>query len=132
MWVKSNTMKLTINHLKGYLDTNLKGVEQNGDIVELIGFKDETYFIKESRNVYAYGDVQDFKPLLHPLSNYIDINSSAMQDLNCDLLDQIEIQELASGRKGYWNLEYRVIELMQNNHIDYQNLIKENLAIEIN
>jgi len=50
-------MKLTLQHLAGYLPYDIQGLDMQGEIVSLSGIKRQTYFIKESSNIYAYGDI---------------------------------------------------------------------------
>lgn len=124
-------MKLTINHLKGYLDHKLKFVR--------IG--EEIQFTLDG--IYSNGDVYSedlgeisielIKPLLHPLSSL----TKYREDLGFVPIDEIKPsqhhlffrEDLEFPMDG---LQYSEIKKLQQWHIDYQNLIKENLAIEIN
>lgn len=72
-----------------------------------------------------------FKPILKPLSDYQDINSPAMSDLNCDIYDQIQISELANGGNVN-NLPYGSALICFRNHIDIFGLITDGLAINEN
>ena len=63
-------MKLEIKHLAAYLPYGLK-VSNNthpDDVNLVTGLRDETYFTKQNSR-YAYGDVENCKPLLRPLSD---------------------------------------------------------------
>jgi hypothetical protein len=72
------------------------------------------------------------KPILRPLSDYKDVNSQAMNDLNIDITDQILISDLAEGKELYQVFPYYIIEIMCRNHIDFQELIPKDLAIDVN
>lgn len=73
-----------------------------------------------------------YKPILRPLSDYSDINSPKMIELNCDLFNQVEIYNLSNNLCGYWNCSYLSIKIMCENHIDFFGLIDKGLAIDIN
>lgn len=74
----------------------------------------------------------DFKLVLRPISDYEDINSQAMSEMNLDVQTMIEISELGYSYRCLQNVSYGTIQVMAHNHIDFQNLIKEGLAIDIN
>jgi hypothetical protein len=78
--------------------------------------------------------IEQFKllPILRPLSDYKEINSPAMKDLNCDLSDQIRILELANKEVSFYYLPYGIAQLLFEAHIDSFNLIPDGLAIDIN
>lgn len=80
---------------------------------------------KRYRLVYA-------KLILKPLSDYLDINSPAMNELNCDISDQITLQELASKKTIYGHISYSSMQLYLKNHIDVFGLIEQDLAIDYN
>jgi hypothetical protein len=71
------------------------------------------------------------KPILRPLSDYTDINSKAMNDLNWDLSLQIQLQEMAT-QGGWWNYSALLINECAKEHIDFQNLIQDGLAVDKN
>jgi len=71
------------------------------------------------------------KPLLKPLSDYLDINSKVMNDLNWDLSLQIQLSEMAR-QGGWWNYSALLIKECAKEHIDFQNLIGQEKAININ
>ena len=75
--------------------------------------------------VYGQGLI---KPVLRPLSNYQDINSDAMNDLNCDVSTQIQINELAIKYIGVSDLHYSTVEICLQKHIDIFGLIDQGLA----
>jgi hypothetical protein len=96
------------------------------------------YVIGEIGNIYndcsitCYRTVNDspnkYKPLLLPLQLFEDINSESFQKLNCDLVYQIEINELACNRRNIYNLSFMTLVTCLKNHIDIFNLIPDGLA----
>lgn len=70
------------------------------------------------------------KPILKPLSLYTDINSPAMNDLNCDLGEQIQINSLAWKAISYASLDWSAMEVCFRNHVDVFGLLDTGLAIE--
>jgi len=184
-------MKLTINHLKGYLGTGLK-VSIQSELYpnpEFIGYVRDVIYL----NYYGSGlsmNIENIKPLLHPLSSLtkyredlgfvpiVELFKMRTQRLS-DSIDKYYIKDntavLKLSEQGYPDgkmsyCHFFEIDLEPNNihfslateyykigeegiykeefgfignemnmmqklnewHIDYQNLIKENLAIEIN
>jgi len=150
MRVKSNTMKLTINHLKGYAGTGLK-VSIQSELYpnpEFIGYVRDVIYL----NYHGSGlsmNIDKIKPLLHPLSSLTKYREDLgfvpierLEDLfpNFDFYNDDELSILFSETTCNGTitntvelmLVIQIIEKLNEWHIDYQNLIKENLAIEIN
>lgn len=73
-----------------------------------------------------------FYPILRPLSDYTDITSKAMSDLNCDLSDQMDIQEFALKKMSLASLSYGSFEVLVRNLVDIFGYIENGLAIDIN
>jgi len=86
-------------------------------------------------NTYENNDaypVQSCELILRPLSEYSDIHSQSMYDLNTDILIAIEIEEFSNQKKSLASLSYTAyMELLRAN-ADIFNLITEGLAIDIN
>jgi hypothetical protein len=125
-------MKLELKHLAPYLPYGLK-VSNNtypDDVNLVTGLRDETYFI-ERNSKYAYGDIENCKPILRPLSDYADINSDAMNSLNCDMSEQINLNEFAIGYICLGSLYQSTYELCLKNHIDVFGLIEKGLALPL-
>lgn len=123
-------MKLQLKHLAPYLPYKLNYKDNNGRIVKL----NTLDFGVDLVNM-GWGNalnVWKVKPILRPLSDYRDVNSKAMNELNCDVMDMIRISELANKRIGLSSVQYGVIEIMCDNHIDFNRLIESGLAIDIN
>ena len=79
------------------------------------------------------------KPILRPLSDLADINSKFYNDSNIDLTDQIElnslIDEILYDKQNYKTTEdipYKYVKILFEYHIDMFDLIKNNLAINVN
>ena len=130
--------KLEIKYLIPYLDYNLKiFIENNIKSIELIGLMIKSGYSNESLCIIDEdnGDefyIADVKPVLKNLNNYKDINSKSMNELNIDLPDQMTISELANGFIHVNSVNLGAIEIMAENHIDFNRLIELNLAIDIN
>lgn len=73
--------------------------------------------------------LSEIKPILRPLSDYYDINSPAMNDLNLDISDQIWLVNLADGTYHVDDLPYRLACILAEEHIDFMGLIPAGLAI---
>ena len=82
-------------------------------------------------NEVTYG-WHEIKPILRPLSDYTDITSKAMSDLDCDLTDQMDIQEFALKKMSLSSLLYSSFDVLTRNHVDIFGLIPEGLAIDLN
>jgi len=129
-------MKLELKHLAGYLPYGLKTLTGWNNIEEIIGFKDETYFIKGG-NVYAYGDIQECKPILRPLSDLtkeIEVNGQKFIPIEFNAFkhskdDIIEFQNRFIHYKG---MKFGIIERLLEWHFDIHGLIENGLAIDIN
>lgn len=129
-------MKLDLKHLSPYLPYKLEMSEQDL-IYVLAGFDGNVMLLYEKGDpsMEPFGAEiieQSVKPILRPLSDYCDINSTAMNELNCDLTDQIQINELANKKINYSQLNYGVAQICFQNHIDIFALIENGLAIDIN
>lgn len=72
------------------------------------------------------------KPILRPLSDFSDINSPAMKELERDGLIKSAIYHLANGYIKLGNVPYEAIKAMAAAHIDYADLIEKGMAINLN
>ena len=154
-------MKLELHHLAPYLPYGLKGQLQH-DIDEEIGHHDwyedlpkfkkgaiweYSGYIPDAVSLCIDGEVNGcvmtngytwvsyepwFKPILRPLTDYQDVNSQAMNDLNIDIQDQVTLTYLATKEEHYTRVSYSVIEICLRNHIDIFGLIDKGLAIDQN
>lgn len=109
--------KLELKHLSCYLPYELRltacSQPMNGRMCELL-----------AKHTYS-----TIKPILRPLSDYYDINSPAMNDLNLDLGDQIWLVNLADGTYHVDKLPYRLACTLAEEHIDFMGLIPAGLAL---
>lgn len=122
---------LLLQYIIPYLKYELKILSNQNEIKTLFGIRDETYFIKETKNNYAYGDVSDIKPILKPLSDFYDINAPAFIDANFDLSTQLVLVDLCSKKQHYSSTKYSDMQEFLTHHIDVFNLIEQDLAISI-
>lgn len=123
------TEKLELKHLSPYLPYGLKMKSTGDNIYEL-----STYIRVGGSNPLRdiYSCLSDsYKPILRPLSDYVDINSESFMDINIDLGEQIVINQLANKGIGYWHLPYSVICICFEHHIDVFGLIEKGLAVSI-
>jgi len=124
-------MKLTLQHLAGYLPYGLKGIskEENLGIEIVKGFS--TYGKDNIINIIT--DVDDidlimFKPILRPLSDL------TRKELELEGFDSY-IDYLTYENKGsQWTLKapFNMVQYLLSQHFDIYNLIQNNLAIDKN
>lgn len=76
-------------------------------------------------------EIEKIKPILRPLSDYADINSDAMNSLNCDMSEQINLNEFAIGYICLGSLYQSTYDLCLKNHIDVFGLIDKGLALPL-
>lgn len=142
-------MKLEIKHLSPYLPYNLKGqclhktidgVELKNNVFVLDSIDQATQWIYWTHDRLFLRQLGlrgkgfrpcDFKPLLRPLSDYVNINSDAMMALNCDVSTQINLNEFAMKYISLSSLYYSTYEICLINHIDVFGLIDEGLALPL-
>ncbi len=132
-------MKLELKHLAPYLPYRVKLnltrrlFERTNVDIRNCDFR-HNYTTNELylwHNEVTYG-WHEIKPILRPLSDYTDITSKAMSDLDCDLTNQMDIQEFALKKMSLSSLLYSSFEVLTRNHVDIFGLIPEGLAIDIN
>lgn len=128
--------KLELKHIAPYLPYGVKVMRpDNKTIHEVIGSMGGLYIFNFGEHEHeTYGEIGSKlnKPILQPLSDYTDINSPAMVELNCDLLDQIEISSYARSETGFSGLNYHAATICFENHIDIFKLIEKGLAVDTN
>lgn len=134
--------KLTLEHLAPYLPYNLKAemLDYKSDYVgkqydEIIGVHqwDKHYLYWSALTIGgSKPNIESIKPLFRLLSDYTDINSPSMSDLNTDLDIQMEICDLSNKKIHYRSLSYGTALTCFKAHIDVFRLIDKGLAIDIN
>jgi len=124
-------MTLELKYLAPYLPYNLKLTKEDwGKVGELVPFIKND--LKGLQIEIDYALNTKAKPILRPLSDYLEDDSDAINTLGCDLSDQWMISELANKRTSLHNLNYSTILVMLEYHIDMFDLIPQGLAIDIN
>ena len=129
-------MKLEIKYLAPYLPYGLKAKFQAKNKKTcrkyVIGTISVMYF---DCSICCYDTVNatpdNFKPILRQLSDYADINSDAMNSLNCDMSEQINLNEFAIGYICLGSLYQSTYDLCLKNHIDVFGLIDKGLALPL-
>lgn len=129
-------MKLEIKHLAPYLPYGLKAKFQAKNKKTCRKYVIGTISVMYSDcSICCYDTVNatpdNFKPILRPLSDYADINSDAMNRLNCDMSEQINLNEFAIGYICLGSLYQSTYDLCLKNHIDVFGLIDKGLALPL-
>ena len=129
-------MKLEIKHLAPYLPYGLKAKFKAKNKKTCRKYVKGTISVMYSDcSICCYDTVNatpdKFQPILRPLSYYADIDSDAMNDLNCDLSDQIQISEFASKRISLSAISVSAYNICLSNHIDVFGLIDQGLALPL-
>lgn len=131
--------KLEPKYIISYLPYKLTALEKNIEglkPIEVIGIMTESGYSNQPLIVGKIAGMEYYisqiKPILKPLTDYLDITGKPMNKLNIDIGDQIVLSEYAGKRIGLSGLYYDVAEIMFKNHIDIFRLIPEGLAVDIN
>jgi len=123
---------LTLEHLSFYLpyELNFYGASDIWTLHSL-GIEDICIFNGLRTQTLSFDDcMSDYSPILHPLSNYKDINSPASMEL--DTLSLLELNQLAKGKIELDNIYYATLKVCAQHHIDIFNLIPDGLAVDKN
>lgn len=127
-------MKLELKHLAPYLPYGLKIQGQTHKEIAVLSCCTATSVNIEGRT-FQYGmwaDLFDIKPILRPLSDFENV---AAKDLMVKFSTSIDvIQEVwrLIEEKDVDEIKFKAIQMMCENHIDFNNLIEKGLAIDIN
>jgi len=124
--------KWNIELLKNYIGLNVKcsylpGYKQKIRITTILtGVSNNHAEIDYVKNIPFTGknnlNDMEFKLHLWPMSDYRDINGEKMNELNCDITDEIEITGLADKLSFYSTANFRVVRLLLNAHANVFNL----------
>ena len=125
-------MKLELKHLAPYLPYGLKcsihsELFPNPILTGINGIF--AYLNYHGANLSF--EIEKIKPILRPLSDYADIDSDALCDINCDMSDQIQISEFASKRISLSAISVSAYNICLSNHIDVFGLIDQGLALPL-
>jgi len=130
---------LTIEHLKGYLGTDLKLIRENksmpSDYHTMRGLSNENIFTQDSG--LAVIDIYRVKPLLYPLSTLTEFR----EDFGFVLMD--ELFKIYNFSGNYEDMKNHIIDMLKTLicpqwilnllykwHIDIHGLIEQGLAID--
>jgi hypothetical protein len=120
---------IPLEQLSIYLPYKLKVKFSDEDFAEIVGLELGRILLISDRGDYGSCDYNGIgKPLLHPLSNYKDVNSECMNNLGTDLIHQCIISELANKWINVSQVPYGTIQEMAKNHIDIFSWIDQGLA----
>ena len=132
-------MKLELKHIAPYLPYGLNLLEEfdiNDDKVRILrGI--ELDFVVTDLERFPFNqrlNYYEIKPILHPLSEYCGQITAGdiMKKLNCNIKTVHQIWDLQSNEINIENMSVGAYNVMCKNHIDFNNLIENNLAIDIN
>jgi hypothetical protein len=133
-----NHSVLTLEHLAPYLPYGLKMIFEGkkGRIVEVTGLRVAGINEKTSKLIYFSSisetlSIRYFKPILRPLSDFYDINAPAFIDTNFDISTQLVLVDLCSKKQHYSGVRYSDMQEFLREHIDFFNLIEQDLAVSI-
>jgi len=121
--------KLTLEHLAPYLPYGLK---LKISVMNGLGAINRNFELDCGHDFNLHLSQGNIKPILKPLSDFEDINSPAMNDLNTDITIMIEICELANKHRNVSSCGFETVLEMARAHIDFRNLIPAGLAINAN
>lgn len=125
-WVTDNEVfnKGAIWTYAGYCDDDLCIPLGDGDFSGLLIRNDKCYI--------SVGKAA--KPILRPISKYhLNIAGGKVMDILGCTIDQVhELWDLASGDKKLNDITLGLYDVMNKKHIDYNNLIDQGLAVNIN
>ncbi len=135
--------KLKFENIVGYFPYGLNmNLNRNNGMFKADNVNVDYCQINKNNSIYGwyltYKNVTyglfDIKPILHPLSEYCGkvIAKDVMSKLNCDLSTVYEIWELQGGEIRLDEISYKTHIVLCNNHVDFNDLIKDNLAINYN
>jgi len=125
-------MKIELKHIAPYLPYGFRIFLGADEIKEVIGIRDWIGWGVIVKAKFGTVDVplEAARPILKPLSDYKDINSFGMSNLNIDLETQMEICELANKKIVFNSMSYEAAQVCFENHIDIFGLIDNDLAVD--
>ena len=130
--------KLTLEYLAPYSDKELNFIQIGRDdkTITMTGFKrydeDEIWVFGQHQNEETL--IHDVLPILRPMLDLMELRTAGevMKELGCELKYVHEIWALCNGETNIKDVSYEAILVMCKNHIDFQGLVENGLAIDIN
>lgn len=127
-------MKLELKHLAPYLPYELKGLvewihKNKTHCVKLYGILENNLQIENPYGGFDYCDIEDFKPILRPLSDLtkeIEVNAEKFVPIIQTDIDIPFTSDL------YFLVAYGDVQKLLEWHFDVFGLIEKGLAIDIN
>ena len=141
--------KLELKHLAPYLPYGLRGFIETRSAryeVEIVGWNYTTLHTNPSIHGYTNCSFEDFKPILHPLSDLVkpclpDERTPA-EEMEDDLMMswcvaydeayEIITENEATLKAKAKMLPYEMVEWLFEHHFDVYGLIEQDLAVDIN
>ena len=128
-------MKLESHHIAPYLPYGLKvqteHIEANR-VYTLTGLSAK-YDRVDLDDDYGWSYIGGIKPILHPLSDFRDkIIRDIKIELDCSINQVTELFCLIDGSIRLQDITLGLYTVLCKNHVDFNNLIENNLAIDIN
>jgi hypothetical protein len=120
-----HTQEELLRYFAAYLPYNVMVHEPNVKIIN-------TFILDcEALNYMESHGFENFKLILKPLSDYDNVNSESMIELNTDISVEIMLVDIVSQREYFGNCPYNIMELCFRNHIDIFSLIPKGIAVSI-
>ena len=122
-------MKLEFIDISPYAPWKLKFKQGNESVKQLTCLLLPNFCACESD--FSHRKIEDIKPLLRPLSDFTGKKTGreVMDMLNCTLAQVHELWKLEDGAITLEQVTVGLYNVMNKNHIDYNNLIGKGLAI---
>jgi len=128
-------MKLELKHLAPYLPYGLKVQTEHieGNRIYTLEGLSAKYDRVDLDDDYGWSYIGGIKLILHPLSDFEKvICKELMIKFSTSLIIIHEIWTLIQKEKTLNQINYETYLFMCKNHVDFNNLIENNLAIDIN
>jgi len=118
--------KLELKHLSAYFPYKVKAKFRSKNSGVEIGTISQ---IADNLSIVCYDTVEaypaKYKLLLRPISA---LDEKTLSDINCDLLDQINMKDFRDKHTSLHNMSYGVIQILLQYHYDIFGLIEQGLA----
>lgn len=126
---------ISLKHLSAYLPYQVKATfKETTDRYcrkYVIGTVGAVYDGSKEPTIVCFDTVNatpdKFKLLLRPMSA---LDEKALSDINCDLMDQIKMEQFRDKEISLFSMPYGVIQILLSHHYDVFDLIKRGMAEE--